>query len=323
MFGSHGHDDGKYRGEQLARRNGGKHRGKTVFSTDQTIHVWAQRSQPYGRNAKASVYFEGDTLYSYGAHFVMARFVDIEGPEAQTIVLLNSESYSVTTSRHQGNASYAVNQYKRFSVPKPGAEMSYDHEANVKHFVDLAAHHGKDAANARRRASNREASACYAVGALESAREYARLFNVTSVHIPSDSIDWLAYLADLKKEAERERKERAFRQFMKGLKSLRAFRNEGVFNGPCRISSVALLYVDGETIRTSHGAEFPTAHGIKAWKLLKRIRKSGRDWHRNGQQIRLGHFQIDKITADGTIRAGCHTLSWHEVERIAGVLGLS
>jgi hypothetical protein len=39
-----------------------------VHPTDMVAHLWAHQSQDSARNG-GNFYFEGDTLYSYGAHF--------------------------------------------------------------------------------------------------------------------------------------------------------------------------------------------------------------------------------------------------------------
>lgn len=47
----------------------------------------------------------------------------------------------------------------------------------------------------------------------------------------------------------------------------------------------------------------------------------GREWHANGHTIKLGHYAIDSIDAQGTLRAGCHTFSKAEVLRIGELIG--
>jgi hypothetical protein len=48
-----------------------------------------------GKNSTGSLFIEGDTLYSYGYHFPLAKRV----PGGFWV---NPERYSVTTSKHQG-----------------------------------------------------------------------------------------------------------------------------------------------------------------------------------------------------------------------------
>lgn len=75
---------------------------KTVFSNDMVAHVWAQASQDEGRSNNGNFYFTGRKLYSYGSHFI----VGIVMPDGTA--LLNLDSYSISTGRHQAYAWRAV-----------------------------------------------------------------------------------------------------------------------------------------------------------------------------------------------------------------------
>lgn len=84
-----------------------------VFSNDMVAHVWAQQSQQSGRSNNGHFYFEGRTLYSYGAHFPVGIFAAPGGP-----LFLNADSYSVSTSKHQSYARRAVSHVSpRYYLP--------------------------------------------------------------------------------------------------------------------------------------------------------------------------------------------------------------
>lgn len=82
------------------------------------------------------------------------------------------------------------------------------------------------------------------------------------------------------------------------------------------------LRIDGQNIVTSKGANFPLAHGVRAWPFILKVRAGGQPWHTNGHKVPLGHYQIDRIDADGTVVAGCHVVPFAEIERIAKELHL-
>lgn len=77
----------------------------------------------------------------------------------------------------------------------------------------------------------------------------------------------------------------------------------------------------GGTLETSHGADVPLPHALKAFAFVRRVVATGQAWHANGHTIRVGHFRVDSIAPDGTMRAGCHTLHLAEMERLAAELG--
>lgn len=83
-----------------------------------------------------------------------------------------------------------------------------------------------------------------------------------------------------------------------------------------------LLRIQGDKIQTSQGAEFPTGEAIRAFPFIQRCRDRKTVWQSNGQQIPLGYFRIDRIDDSGNVRAGCHLVTWLEIERVAQALGL-
>lgn len=99
-------------------------RQKHVFPSDEIPHLWAHQSQQSARNAGHRIYFEGDTIFSYGSHFPMARHVTAEGDRETGAgkgargVLFNSGKYSVTTAKHQTMVRRAIpNTFALFEVP--------------------------------------------------------------------------------------------------------------------------------------------------------------------------------------------------------------
>lgn len=72
-----------------------------TFGTHQNAaHVWAQQAKEThsGQSSDGRIRFEGETIYSYGSHFPMARFVTRKGKRA---VLFTTRSYSVSTGQHK------------------------------------------------------------------------------------------------------------------------------------------------------------------------------------------------------------------------------
>lgn len=128
---------------------------KTVFPGDMAIHVWAQRTQTWGRNSKASVYFDGDTLYSYGSHYVAAKFVtDRKG---RAVVLFNQDSsYGPTTNGQVWAAQRAVkDETPRFTVKRPNATCDSDHIDNLRDMLNVYNARKADSENKRMRPATR------------------------------------------------------------------------------------------------------------------------------------------------------------------------
>jgi len=79
---------------------------KVFSSASETIHVFAQRSQEEGRCS--NVFFEGDKVYSYGTHYLLAEFID----NGEAIII--NEGYSSTTSKHISYVTSATSHYKQY-----------------------------------------------------------------------------------------------------------------------------------------------------------------------------------------------------------------
>jgi hypothetical protein len=70
---------------------------KVLKNAREVFRKWADRAQPEGR--RGNVYFDGETCYSDGPHFPIARHVP--GTNGQPGILFNRDRYSVSTARHQ------------------------------------------------------------------------------------------------------------------------------------------------------------------------------------------------------------------------------
>lgn len=92
---------------------------KRVFSSNlDCINAWAERATPDGRTRTGTVFFKGDTIYSYGHHFALARFYEKNG---RVIVLVNGRRYSNSTSKQQGRVRGAIfrSGFESIDVPDP------------------------------------------------------------------------------------------------------------------------------------------------------------------------------------------------------------
>lgn len=78
---------------------------KHVYPTNEIAHLWAHKTQTSARNGQGNFYFDGDTIYSYGSHFPIARHV---AAAAGNAVLFTTRTRSVTTSRHVSDVRRAI-----------------------------------------------------------------------------------------------------------------------------------------------------------------------------------------------------------------------
>jgi len=53
------------------------------------------------------------------------------------------------------------------------------------------------------------------------------------------------------------------------------------------------------------------------------LHDKGQTYQRNGHTIHLGHFALDSLDTEGNVTAGCHTVQWEEITRVAALAGVN
>ena len=111
---------------------------KTKFSNSELSHVWANQTQTHGKGS--NMFFEHGTIYSYGYHFKLAQFVN--NKEGEKCILINSSSYSNTTSKHQSLVWRAIPQnipfFRVVSFFNDIDASSTAHKENLTHYINEA-----------------------------------------------------------------------------------------------------------------------------------------------------------------------------------------
>lgn len=86
---------------------------KKVFSkTSDVVHLFAQQTQNEARNQSGNLFFKDGIIYSYGAHYELAKW--IKNYDGETAIYINDAGYSNTTSKHINEIKQATRQYKQF-----------------------------------------------------------------------------------------------------------------------------------------------------------------------------------------------------------------
>ena len=123
---------------------------------DEVAHAWANQTHESMRGC--NVYFEGDTIFSYGAHFPIARIVTVPHSSATSqgirppslryqAILFTIEDYSVSTSKHKTIVRRAIpDTFDVYEVPRVDACDSRRHQTNLESYRErIATAYGKAA----------------------------------------------------------------------------------------------------------------------------------------------------------------------------------
>lgn len=324
-------------------------------SNSECLHLWASRNQSHAKGY--SVSFQGNTCYSWGHHFPMASFVDRKSKRGKvlgTCVLYTTRTYSASTAKHLSLTRRAIpGTYKVFHVPFLPSSIAgtIDHKANLQSYRQRIKE-TFDKALRCRDASNLEWQYEAGIRLINEAREYSEFFKLrVKFRTPvseseyqarhdklSARADELRLARELERRAHRRRilvenihtahprtierleqhatHEKRERERLEN--EVRIWRAGGTSYG---ISGLApMLRVRGNDVETSWGARFPVKHAKLGLALVRRVRAAGESWQTNGHTLHLGPYKIESIDASGNVRAGCHNVSWSEIEGIQDAL---
>jgi hypothetical protein len=287
---------------------------RSVYPVDMVAHVWAHKSQDFARNPGDNFYFRGDTIYSYGSHFPIARHV--ENKRGESAVLFTTRSYSATTAGHKCMVAGACRHLTVFHVAQVNTTEPR------KQFAEYRAQYmalvGKYAKARQRKPEILDSLR----GLVEEANRFAEFFGIRArLTLPNDLTGMVAEcLAIEKREKSRKQREEAKREREARERVQKWVDGESDF---CPSFGPIRLRVRGDELQTTRGARVPLAHAVKAFRVIKRLHDKGQAYQRNGHTIHLGHFALDSIDSAGNVRAGCHEVAWEEIARVATLAGVN
>lgn len=294
---------------------------RQVYNNSMVAHLWAHQSQDAARTATGSFYFSGDTIYSYGSHFPIARIVKRRG---RTVVLFTTQNYSVTTSGHKSMALRACSHLRVFHVPDVrSSRPRVCFESYRRRLIECQLRFARARTNKPYIFSQMQDLA-------KEANEFAELFGLKSRLTIGGEEDMAKESAalrrryDKKRDQEREKRERAIAEWREQVENkLEEWTRGGDLSYSEFYGLPTRLRIKDSKLETSLGAEVPLEHAIKCYRILKKLRQRHETYQHNGHTIHLGHFRLDSLDENGTVRAGCHEVAWEEIERVAKIAGVA
>jgi hypothetical protein len=290
------------------------------MDNSQVAHVWAQQKKATGKGS--NFFFDGAYIYSYGRHYVAGRFTDKFDASGCRIVLVNSTRYSVTTARH---VSYVRQALHGLAVSVIEVERPEDDDPRHNLAAMVAARNAKleKAATAR---TYTALHINYADRIERDARIYARAFGADVPEFAPFDRDAIrariAQQANAQREATAAREKANREAYQAAIADWRAHRVDYVpFIYETR--AALRLSLDGASIETSRRASVPVRVAPVLWRIACDARASGeaREFSRDDRAAKVGHFQLTRADADGSLVIGCHTIAFDELQRMAQTLG--
>lgn len=280
---------------------------KRVFNNAELSHVWASQKQSTGRGN--NMFFQGDTIYSYGNHYAIAKMYAAKG-----LVLINSKGYSNTTAKHTRHVARAVTHLETFYVPNV-----YDARApeNVTHLANRVADCITSFISSRRGYSYQLETILKAV---KNFNDYCYTFNINdSIRIDDETLADLQALlvekVEKRKEFDAATTERLkVKNALREAEYLESVEKWKVFLGPIKgYSSKVFLRINfnEQQVETSRGAIVPLKNAIDLFKKIK-----------NNEAIKgleIGHYTVKGIENE-TLVIGCHNIPLSEANSVMNQL---
>lgn len=300
---------------------------KNFKDSAQTSHAWANKLEPEGGTRIVNrmdgsrgrqAFFEGDTYYSYGRHYVIGCHL----PDGS--VAINLESNSATTNGHVREAIYAVRPRKVLRVFNPGGEPdSKRTERHVQWLIEKAAAAKPNGKRPKYLAEAQTVADDY--NAFCVSLDLADNPNFPMVSAATDEAE-LERMRKLQREyaaeeREREKKRQAenARRRAERIPEWRAGGYVPAMHDLPTMLRLSLARDEDISVETSRGAHIPVDDAKRLWPVIQRVMKGDRDYEVGMQ---LGHYRLTKINRDGSIVVGCHDIEYPEIEGIAKQLGL-
>lgn len=269
---------------------------KKVNTPQDTAHLFATQSQIEARTPNGSLYFYDKSIYSYGNHFCIAKFIDSK------TLLFTERTYSNTTAKHISCVSYATSHIEKIYCFNPNA----NHDENFTYWLRQA----EQTADKLKRANKPEIYILQLQQIENKAIKYANYFNIAipetlqSVLKVTTKAEILAYMenkAELIKAEKLAKEKQLKKEHQTNLKKWRKFEAGRLYQR----DGFDYLRKDTEFFQTSQGVKIPLEIGLRLYKNLANLK----------QGDKFLEYIVGEITKN-FICIGCHKITFKEINNI-------
>jgi hypothetical protein len=295
---------------------------KKVFSSNpQLCHKFNEQSQTEGR--ASNMFFEGDTMYSYGRHYIVGEFLTPD------LIVINDVGYSSSTSKHISILTSATRDktqiFSTRAEPKIVADKiqisfkklakSRKPEKYISEIIYLYEGFVKSCNKLGGVLHANRFDGSYFVKPLEEKNVHIEY--IREIHEGLNTKEQAERLAKIKKEdkikskEQREiRKKQAEQEQQRKAELREKFYNYEISYIGGYENELLRLSKCGQFVETSQRAEVPLNEAQRYYKLLK----SGANMR--GQKI----AQYITNSFDEVLQIGCHKIDKQEAQRIGELI---
>lgn len=312
----------------------------------EVAHAWANKTgkQQNGPNMFCGGY-DGDTIYSYGRHFPMAKHVTING---KPYVMATTKGYSVSTAKHIGHVNSAISHLNVIRVENVEAESKHDHKKNYEGMLRERVELLTKASRAR---TWKEIHLNHANTAARRANEYTKMFKLgfrqitlVSEHDIIAVVETYSVAQKAQRAKDLRTKEKAFKarqiELADKLEEWQNGANVMCPNDPNGgdfvrvrlknredklVGTVSDKWFNSDVVQTSKGTTVPLKDALVLFKIMQRCAKHKKAWFPTHEPVirSIGDFKIDNVSEEGTLRVACHTIPLANAIRALEIAGIA
>jgi hypothetical protein len=302
---------------------------RTKFTNSELSHIWANQTQSHGKGS--NMFFEHETIYSYGYHFKIAQYV--KNKDNVKCIFLNQRSYSNSTNKQQSLVFRAIPPtipfFRVVSFFNDIDAASTAHKENLTAYINEA----ERLQGLTIRANKLKMGYLSQLkGQIDIFEKYALFFGFTDLAIFNpisgqgltikeryeliNSFIWgYENSEELKKWQEKQEQntrkaiEKAKEKAKEQIENFRQFKISSIY---ANLGHYLLRYnKDSQMVETSGGVKI---HGLIFIKAYNRL-ISGE--LKQGQHV--GDFTYNGIDGE-IVSVGCHKIPMAEIKNIVAVL---
>lgn len=276
-------------------------------------HQWSNKTKTSGKGS--NMFFRGDTVYSYGDHFPIAKHYI--NKNRGNLILFTARDYSTTTAKHKGQVLCAIPSnllyvtVPQVSIMYPENKANEAHQFNMDYLIELTSKNIEKAGRAvstgdiylnqiDRLCRDYDVYTAYFKPRMNAKQRKFKKAIENNTLISQELKDKIAL--SLSKKAARDEAAR-IKRIAKQAEDLRAWQAgadiRAYFEKTC-------LRVKDGFVETSRGARVSLTAGRLAFKALKE------------GQLTAGYdiegFKV--ISVDVVLKIGCHVIPMEEIKRI-------
>lgn len=290
---------------------------KKITDKHSVAHLWAHQSQDEARNSGGNFYFHGDTIYSYGSHFPIARHAT--NKHGERAVLFTTRGYSNTTAKHISVTRGAVSHMDVIYVQNPSIDIKSKHDVAMTfgQFERAMRSALEGLGKARKKEkyiepAKHELALAEAFGKFVGVKVPKTLYELME---RAEGGKYAEYLQKEDKRIERKRVADEKKKVLEAKKSLAKWRSgkQKTFYGRLLNRDYLRIGEKGR-IETSQGVVIPQEAGKRAFNWIKATLKSG--GCAGDCKYKILEYEVNELSEE-LLEIGCHKISIEEINKIA------